>query len=292
MNPYIILVIQILLASGTQIVASVVSRTMPATNLTFLRTLIASGVYLAYVFFTGMSFRFRGKDVWLLVLLGALSIPVNQFIFLYGIRFTTATDAALLYATTPVLVLIASRVYLKEKLLPTKIAGSALAFLGVAIIVMENGLHIGMGHVKGDLLVFTGVIAWSLYTTFGRKLVVTYGAVPTTVFGALIGTTLFAPIGVYSSFGFNYGGLTTGQWLGILYLALGTSVAGYVLWYTALSKIEASKVAVFTNGQPIATALLAFIFLGQGISLTFAFGAMVTIGGVFLAQIDNRRRTA
>ncbi len=292
MSPYIILVIQVLLASGTQIIASVVSRTMPATNLTFLRTLISASVYLSYVLYTRMSFKFRGKDVLWLILLGLLSIPINQFVFLYGIRFTTATDAALLYATTPVLVLIASRIYLKEQLRSTKIAGAAFAFIGVAIIVLGNGLKIGLSHVKGDLLVFVGVIAWSLYTTFGRKLVVKYGAVPTTVFGALIGASLFTPIGVYSSIGFNYGVLTGGQWAGILYLALGTSVAGYVLWYKALSKIEASKVAVFANGQPVATAILAYLFLGQGISLVFALGAIVTIAGVFITQIELKQRRA
>lgn len=292
MNPYIILVIQVLLASGTQIIASVVSRTMPAANLTFLRTLISGSVYLSYVLFTRRSFNFRGRALFLLILLGFLSVPVNQFVFLYGIQFTTATDAALLYATTPVLVLIFSRVYLKETLRATKIAGAALAFTGVVIIVLENGLHVGLTNVKGDMFVFIGVIAWSLYTTFGRKLVVTYGAIPTTVFGALIGTSLFMPIGVYSSIGFNYASVTASQWMEILYLALGTSVAGYVLWYTALSKIEASKVAVFANGQPIATAILSYIFLRQGITLTFAAGALVTISGVFLTQVERRRKSA
>lgn len=292
MSPYIILVIQVLLASGTQIIASVVSRTMPAANLTFLRTLISASVYLSYVLYARLPFKFRGKDLRWIILLGLLSVPINQFVFLYGIGFTTATDAALLYATTPVLVLIASRIYLKEKLKSTKIVGAAFAFIGVGIIVLGNGLNIGLSHVKGDVLVFIGVIAWSLYTTFGRKLVVKYGAVPTTVFGALIGTSLFTPVGVYSSIGFNYAALTGGQWAGILYLALGTSVAGYVLWYAALSKIEASKVAVFANGQPVATAILAYLFLGQGISLVFALGAVVTIAGVFITQLDLRRNRA
>ncbi len=290
MNPYIILVIQILLASGTHIVANVVAKEVPATNLTFLRTLISGSVYLSYALYAGLAFRFRGRDLALLILLGFLSIPINQFLFLHGMRYTTATDASLLYATTPVLVLIISRVYLKEKILPTKVAGSMLAFLGVAIIVLENGLHIGMSHVKGDIFVFTGVIAWSLYTSLGRKLVLRYGAIQTTIFASLIGTCLFAPVGVYSSIGFSYSSLTTGEWMGIFYLALGTSVAGYVLWYSALSKIEAGKVAVFTNGQPVMTAILAYLFLGQGISLTFAAGALVTISGVFITQLDLRRR--
>lgn len=290
MNPYIILVIQLLLSSGTHIIANAATQSIPPTNLTFLRTLISGILYLCYVFYAGLSFKYRGRDLVILLLLAFLSVPINQFVFLYGIKYTTATDAALLYATTPVIVLLISRVYLNEKITLIKIIGTLMALTGVVIIVLENGFHIGLSHVKGDAFVFTGVIAWALYTTFGRKIVLKHGAVNTTIFAALIGSLMFAPVGVWSSIGYRYSALSTGQWLEILYLGLGTSVAGYVLWYSALSKIEASKVAVFTNGQPVMTAILAYIFLGQRITLIFALGAVVTISGVLVTQLDRVQR--
>ena len=71
---------------------------------------------------------------------------------------------------------------------------------------------------------------------------------------------------------------------GLLYLTLGTSFLGYFLWYYALGRIEASKVAIFANAQPFLTTVLAVIFLGQGVSATFIVGGLITICGVVLVQ--------
>ncbi|HEY9164831.1 MAG TPA: DMT family transporter [Candidatus Kryptonia bacterium] len=290
MNPYAVLVFQILFSSGTHIVANDATQTIPPAILAFLRTVLSGAIYIGYTLYRGTHFRFRGKDLKLLLIIGFLSVPINQFIFLYGIKFATAKDAALLYALTPVLVLLISGFYLRERITGTKAIGSALAFLGVLIIVLENGLHVGISQVKGDILLFIAVVAWALYTSLGRRLVVRYGAMTTTIYVALIGSLMFAPFGIWSSIGYDFGRLNFGQWMEVLYLAIFTSIVGYVLWYYALSKIEATKVAVFTNGQPIMTAILAYFFLGQSISLIFVVGAVVTIGGVLITQIEAGHR--
>ena len=289
MNPYIILIIQLILSSGTYIVANAATQTVPPVNLTFLRTLISGIIYIAYLLYARLPFKYKGRDFYLLLALGFLSVPINQFAFLYGMKYTTATEAALLYSTTPVLVLLLSRVYLGERITPAKMVGTIMAFGGVVVIVLKSGLQVGASHLMGDLLVFTAVIAWTLYTTIGRRLVLRHGAINSTVFVGLIGSAIFAPIGIWSSVKFNYQTLSGGQWGEVIYLSLITSIVGYVLWYSALSKIEASKVAVFTNGQPVVTAILAYIFLKQGVTPVFVLGALGTIGGVVITQLNLQK---
>lgn len=296
MNPYIILAIQLLLSGGNYIIANAATQTIPPPNLTFLRTIISGIVYLLYMLYAQLPFRYRGHDLSLLLFLSFISVSLNQFVFLYGMKYTTATEGALLYALTPIFVMLLSRTYLNERITLPKIAGTTMAITGVVIVIMSrgsfggNGFYIELSHVKGDALILVAVMAWATFTTLGRKLVVRHGAINSTVFTALIGTVMFAPIGIWSSIGYKYSALSSGQWMEILYLSLGTSIAGYVLWYYALGKIEASKVAVFTNGQPVITAILAYVFLKQGITLTFALGALVTIGGVIVTQIDLRAK--
>jgi len=288
LNPYVILVFQVLFSSGTHIVANDATQTIPPVILTFLRTIISSVIYLGYMLYRGTHFKFRGKDLLLLLFVSFLSVPINQFVFLYGIKFSTAKEAALLYGLTPVIVLLISGVYLGEKITKTKSLGSIMAFAGVAVIVLENGLRVGISHVRGDAFLFIAVIAWALYTTIGRRLVVRYGAMTTTIYVALIGSLMFAPAGIWYSIGYNYAALSLGQWLEVLYLGIFTSIVGYVLWYYALSKIDATRVAVFTNGQPVMTAVLAYLLLGQEVNATFIMGAAVTIGGVFITQVTPR----
>jgi drug/metabolite transporter (DMT)-like permease len=61
-------------------------------------------------------------------------------------------------------------------------------------------------------------------------------------------------------------------------------VLGYLVWSWGLSKLEATKVSVFSNLQPIIAALLGWVFLGEPITLRFAIGATVVIAGVFLTE--------
>ena len=75
------------------------------------------------------------------------------------------------------------------------------------------------------------------------------------------------------------------DWLGILYLGIGTSIVGYVLWYYAIGRIDVSKVAVFANGQPVLATVLAMIFLDYTITGNFVVGGIMTLTGVIMTQL-------
>ena len=64
---------------------------------------------------------------------------------------------------------------------------------------------------------------------------------------------MFLPIGIVNTVRFDYASLTWGHWGGLLYLSLGTSIFAYFLWYYALERVEASKVSIFSNLQPVLT---------------------------------------
>jgi drug/metabolite transporter (DMT)-like permease len=69
-----------------------------------------------------------------------------------------------------------------------------------------------------------------------------------------------------------------------VYLIVMTSVVAYLLWSWALAHLAAARVAVFTNLQPLATALLAQVFLGERVTAGFFAAAAVVIAGVLIAQ--------
>ena len=213
MNPYVILIIQIFFSSGTYIIANAATQSIPAANLTFIRILISGSIYLLYLRYSKLEFRYKGRDLALLLLLGFLSVPVNQFSFLYGVRYTTATSAAILYSTSPVIVLLLSGIYLKERITLPKIIGTILAFAGVLVIVLDKGPRIGISDMKGDFFVFIAVLAWSHYIVLGRKVILKYGALNSTIFAALAGSAMFLPIGLWSSVGYSYSSISGSLWL-------------------------------------------------------------------------------
>ncbi len=281
---YLILVLQSLTAGGTHLIAKVAVGVVDASTLTLVRSLMALVGMTAILVVRGRWFHIRRED-WRLVLgLSFLVIPVNQFLFLYGMRFTTPSNAALLYATTPILVLLFARWFLSERLTRNKIYGVALGFFGVVMVIFERGVDASRQFVFGNLIMCLAVSAWALYTVYGKRLIAKYGPLEASASTLFVGTILFLPIGIIPALSFPFETLGAETWLEIGYLGFVTSVIAYLLWYFALARIEAARVALFTNLQPILTTVLAVLLLGQDVTLLFVIGGTLAIGGVVLAQ--------
>jgi drug/metabolite transporter (DMT)-like permease len=281
---YFVLFFQALIASGTHIVAKVVVKDIDPLTLTMLRSVMAAVGLLLIAGVRKTKFKFEKKDYPMIIFLSFLAIPVNQFLFLLAMKYTTPTNAALLYGSSPAAVLLISNFIKREPVNWKKGFGVAIAFCGIFLIVFEKGIDLKSAHAIGNICLFIAMIAWAVYTVQGRVLVLKYGAFTTSSITMILGTIMFIPIGFLNTIEYDYSELTINHWGGLLYLSLGTSIFAYLLWYYALSRIEATRVAIFANLQPILTTILAVILLNQTITLTFLLGGSIALTGVILAQ--------
>ena len=281
---YAILVVQSLMASGTHLVAKVVVTDVEPFTLTLIRSVISALAMGLILLLRGRLPRIRREDYRLVFWLSFLAIPLNQFLFLFGMKYTIPSNAALLYATTPIVVLVFSHLFLGEGLSRRKVAGVVLGFTGVTIVIFERGLSASLEYVYGNLIIFVAVLAWALYTVYGRKLIAGYGAIEASSVTLIVGTLLFIPLGAIPAARFSYASITGANWLQIGYLGIVTSVFAYLLWYYALGRIEVGKVALFANLQPVLTTVLAVLLLGQSVTAAFLIGGTIAIGGVVVAQ--------
>jgi drug/metabolite transporter (DMT)-like permease len=284
MNIYFLLVFQQVIAGGTHIVAKAVVGDIDAVTLTFLRTVIAAAGLWAIARIRSGPLKIDRGDWRQLALLGFLGVALNQFLYLYGMKYSTAANGALLYAATPAFVLVFSRFTRKERMNSRKTFGIVMAFIGISVVIFERGIDFTSGYAFGNLLILIAVIAWTLFTVLGKQMILKYGALRTTAAMMICGAVMFSPIGLISSFQFPFAQLSALDWAGVMYLAVGTSILGYLLWYHALSRIEASKVAVFTNAQPVIATILALIFLDYTITPAFVIGSIVTIIAIYITQ--------
>jgi drug/metabolite transporter (DMT)-like permease len=223
-----------------------------------------------------------------LLFLSLVGVPVNQGLFLSGLQLSTAAHAALLYTLTPLFVLLLAQALLGELPGWRAAVGTALALGGTIFVLFQRGLDVSRGPLVGDLLLFVAVIAWTVYTVEGRELVGRLGALPTIAWTIIAGTVLYLPLGLGAllvpSYRADIAHASREAWFGVAYLIVMTSVVAYLLWSWALAHLAAARVAVFTNLQPLATALLAQVFLGEHVTAGFFVAAAVVIGGVLLAQ--------
>lgn len=276
-------------SSLTHIIAKGAVAAIGPLAVALIRFTIASATLLVYQRLRGGMAIARGDRI-KLVILGFFVVPINQGFFLFGLSRSTPSHASLLYALTPLFVLFMARQMLDERSIGSKLFGTLVAFAGVAIILFERGLRNEMGVLVGDLMILVAVFAWAAYTVLAKRLVERYDAMTVTTWAIVSGTVMCLP-------GFLIPGaipplrsIDPGAWGGILYLSIGTSVIAYPLYMYALRHLEASKVAVTTNVQPILTAVLSRVIFGERFTPGFVVGALLVLAGV--TWVETRKPSA
>jgi len=245
-----------------------------------------SGSIFALVLWRGR-LRVERRDLRALIALGFVAIPLNQGLFLAGMAWTTPAHGSLLYALTPIFVFLIARAKLGERATPLKLGGIALAFAGVVLVLVGRGsmaLDGSRRMVLGDLLVLLAVIAWAVFATAGKVYTERYGPVAFTGTAVAIGSLLYLPVGLAASDLHRLQALSAGGWASLGYLAVVTSVLAYLLYYWALAREEASRVAVWSNLQPVLTALLSWALTGERLTGPFLAGGVMVLAGVVLTE--------
>ena len=284
MNPIPVLVGVQLITGGTYLVAKLALQEFDPFSLACLRFLISGIVFVLILKIIDKLVLPERKDWPLFLWMALLGGPLNQGFFLFGIRFTYAAHGPLLYATTPMIVLCLSSAAGLERINVKKGIGVILGFLGVLLVLFDREISFGSQTLFGDALVFIAVILWGLCTLANKKLVKSYPPVQVSGLALSVGGLMFLPVGIPSLISQDYARVSATGILSVLYLALLTSVVAYLVWSWALVRMDSTKVAIYSNLQPIVAALLGWFFLGETITLNFMIGTAIVIGGVILTQ--------
>jgi drug/metabolite transporter (DMT)-like permease len=218
-------------------------------------------------------------------LLGLLSGPLNQALFLLAMQSTTAAHGALIFSLTPLGVYLVELAEGREQPRWTASLGIAVAFFGVLLLLLAHGLRALSGLFFGDVLLLASMTAWVFYTTEGRTLVASMGPLRTSAWSNIAGALWLLPAAPWLLAPHLVSASSVLAKGAVLYLALGGSVLSYLIWFAALGRTEASKVAVFSNLQPVATALAAWALLGEPIGWEVVVGGALVLFGVRLTQL-------
>jgi drug/metabolite transporter (DMT)-like permease len=205
-----------------------------------------------------------------------------------GLQWLPASTAALILATEPIWILVLSRVFLAEPVPRWSWAGAAVAIAGVAVLAGPEAFAGGSARtLAGAGLVLLGTALFGAYTIVLRPLAERYGAVPaaaaSTVAGAVpyvlfAGTLAAAPLGT----------LHPAAWGELAFLALGSTVAGLLLWSVAVTRAGPTRAGLLLYLEPLVGVAGAAILLGEGLSPATLAGGLLIMLGVGTAWLSRR----
>lgn len=225
-----------------------------------------------------------------IVALGILGHVVYQLLFITGVDLTSAGNASLLLATTPVWTLLLSVARGHER--PTALVWvGVFGTLGGMVLVVTGGEGVGGGSLRGDLLMVAASLGWSFYTVGSRTLVQRYGALPMTAWTLWIGAVGVVLVGAPWVAGTPLGDVSPGAWGGIAYAgALGIAVS-YLLWYNGVRRLGNARTAVYSNVVPVVALAAAWLWLGEVPTTLQLTGASVILLSLSVARFGGRRST-
>jgi drug/metabolite transporter (DMT)-like permease len=216
--------------------------------------------------------------------LALLGIVANQLLFIVGLERTSAAHSAILIALMPIAVLLIAAAARQERPGPRRVAGILLAFTGVVAVVLEQGIDLRAASVRGDLITLLSVLAFAGYTVAGRRVVRDLGVLRTTALAYVLGGAAILAVAAPAAARQDWSGLSAAAAGGLLYTAILSTIAAYLLHFLALERIEASQVAAFAYAQVVVAAVVSFLIAGEPLTRTFAAGAALIVLGLHTAE--------
>jgi drug/metabolite transporter (DMT)-like permease len=264
---------------------------MPPFTLAALRCLLASAILI------GVTWRAtaRGEalptraDLPGILVLGISGITVSTALFYVAVSLTTASNAVILTASTPVLVVVGGHLFFGERLDRRQWAGVACSGLGVLATVTRGELRVLETPPRpGDALVLVGQVAWATYTLYGKRVLARLSPRAATAAAYVTGTLFLIPLAVVTAPLFPAPRLgSAAAWAVIVFQGtLGT--LSHVWYYRGVQTVGPSVTAIFMNLQPLTGLAFTALILGERLSAAQAVGAATILAGVWLAT--GRRR--
>jgi len=225
------------------------------------------------------------KDIGLLALCGLFGVAINQLMFFKGLSFTSPIDASIVMVTTPVLVLVAAAILIKERITVLKSVGIALGAVGAfLLIILGKDSQIASDPTLGNFLIFINALSYGIYLVLAKPLMKKYHPLTVIKWVFLFGAFVVFPTGYSEFIEIDWASFTSDVWLGVAYVVIGTTFLAYLLNNFSLSRLNASVVGTYIYMQPVMATLIAVHFLEEQLDWVKITAGIVIFIGVYLVS--------
>jgi len=226
------------------------------------------------------------KDIPLFIASGLTGVFLYSYLFNTGSVTVPAGVSSFIIASAPIFTLILTWIFLKEKAKPLCLVGFLISLCGLAAVTLTQSMEVSFDI--GLVLVISAAVSSGIYSTVMRVLTKKYTALEATTYTIIagtIGTLLFLPNAAGEIPDSN---LTVN--LVVVFMGIFPAAFAYLAWSYALEKATKTvHVTVFSYLIPFISALIAYLWLHETLSLFTLIGGLVIIAGMIMTNVFDRR---
>lgn len=270
-----------LLWGGNFVVAkTLVAHASPMT-LTLVRWLIAVIVLLPLVWWKEKKLVPAKAALVPLFLMGITGVALFNIFQFLALERTTSTNAGLISTMNTMSIALFSFAFLKEKINGLQLLAMVLSLIGVFLVLSKGDWQL-LWHFQlntGDLWMVAAVCVWGLYSVCSKWAMQTTSPLMATLYAGLFGVLILVPFTITD---FTFSEIDSSFILSLLYTGVISTVVCMVFWNIGVQQLGATTSGIFLNFNPIFTALLAFLFIGEQLSWLQGIGGIIVILGCYL----------
>ncbi|KXZ39515.1 Permease of the drug/metabolite transporter (DMT) superfamily [Alkalithermobacter thermoalcaliphilus JW-YL-7 = DSM 7308] len=272
--------------------------TDPISLLSF-RFLTAFVVMSLLIKFNVIKINYKHKNIKNLFLLSLMQ-PIIYFIFeTYGIKYSSSSEAGIMLALIPIFVTLMAFIFLKERPCNIQLLFILLSVTGVVYMIIMQGSSSRYSSFIGTFFLFGAILAASAFNIISRKLSSEFTPMELTysmmASGAFFFNFINLLIHIKNNTLNNYFDpiKSTNFVISILYLGILSSIIAFFLVNFTLSKLEASKSAVFANLSTVVSIIAGVLILKEKFYYyNFIGSAMILIGVWGTNYFDKKSENA
>jgi drug/metabolite transporter (DMT)-like permease len=229
-------------------------------------------------------------DLLQIAFLGFLGHSVHVTMVTFGIHWSTAFSSALILACGPIFTLLILHWVGHERLSWPQVAGVGIACVGVLVFLSDKLLGQQWAATGGDLMMLLAAALFSYYTVMSKPLIQRHGGVTVMAYATIAGSPPVVLFCASSAWVAPWAAMGWLHWGLLLWATLVSAFLGWLVWGWVNERRGVARTAPLQYLMPVVAGIVAWWATGERFSTVKLGGAVLTLGGVALAQFADRLR--
>ncbi|MCA0270312.1 MAG: DMT family transporter [Bacteroidetes bacterium] len=221
----------------------------------------------------------REHKAWLIAL-GVLAYVLYQEAFILGITRTSSLSVGLINATSPLWTALLAHATNTQRMRRAGWVGLLVSFSGALVVVVGGRMGHGEDTLTGNLIVLFGSVMWSAFTVLSRRLTGKVPAATVTFYEILVALPVLYLLAVPDLAGFHVAAVSGATWAALVFSGVLSVGLTLVIWNLGVEHLGPTATGAYSNLIPLATAVAAYVLLGDLVSPVQLVGGALILGGL------------
>jgi len=258
-------------------------------NLTLLRWFISCAGFLVLALFIGKpKTKLERQDVPRLLLISMCTVPFYHLALNFAEKTVSSGLAGFMSSLNPIFAAVFSAYFLKEKIGKRLTIALVLGITGALVLALPDQIFGSQESFVGLLELLVVSLSFAGFSVLSKPLIHKYGSAPVTIWAGLIGTAMLLPL-LSPSFVTETVALSSTGWLSILFLAILSTVAGYLMFYTLVSRGAVSRLTIQLYLIPVISVIVGVLLLQESVSAYTIVGGAILLFSIALATMQKKK---